>query len=100
MPNIFMTLSYADLHWSDLIANIFKLKQQNINEENVKNVSYFWKCEILNENPVFVARHSQSRVEVFFSEILMDSDHSGKLNVMQLELSFSSVAHHIFIPYF
>ena len=26
-PGIFMTLSCADLHWDDLIANIFQLKR-------------------------------------------------------------------------
>ena len=32
-PTFFMTLSCAELHWNDLIANIFKLKRQNISEE-------------------------------------------------------------------
>ena len=74
----FMTLSCADLHWIDLIANIFKLKRQNISEEHVKNMSYFQKCEILHENPVFVALHFQYRFEVFFTEILMASDLLGE----------------------
>ena len=50
-PTFFVTLSCADLHWNDLIANMFKLKRQNISEEHIKNISYFQKCEILNENP-------------------------------------------------
>ena len=56
-PTFFMTLSCADLHWNDLIANIFKLKRQKMSDENINNLSYFQKCEILNENPVFVACH-------------------------------------------
>ena len=31
-------------------------------------MSYFQKCEILNENPVFAARDFQYRVEAFFTE--------------------------------
>ena len=34
-PTLFMTL-YVDLHWNNLIANIFKLKRQNISEEDIK----------------------------------------------------------------
>ena len=74
---VFMTLSLADLHWNDLIANIFKLKRQNISEERIKNMSYFQKCETFSENPVFIARHFQYRIEVFFTEILMGSDLLG-----------------------
>ena len=41
------------------MATIFKLKSQNISEENIKNISYFQKCEILDKNPVFVENHFQ-----------------------------------------
>ena len=86
-------------------------------------MSYFQKCETLKENPVSVPRHFQNRIEVFFTETFMGSDllgeikyfairvefqfrgsphilffgYWGKLNIMQLESSFNSVAHHIFI---
>ena len=70
-PTFFMTLSCADLHWNDLIVNIFKLK---ISEEHIEKMSYLQKFKILNENPVFVARHFQYWVEVFFTENLMGSD--------------------------
>ena len=78
-PTFFMTLSCAYLNRNNLIPNNFELKRQNITEENIKNMSYFQKCEILNENPEFAARHFQYTVEVFFTEILMGSDHFGEI---------------------
>ena len=74
-----MSSSCAYLNRNNLIRNIFELKRQNITEENIKNMSYFQKCEILNENPEFAARHFQYTVEVFFTEILMGSDHFGEI---------------------
>ena len=99
-PTFFMTLSCADLHLDDLIANIFKLKRQNLSEEHVKNVSYFQKCEILNENPVFVARHFQYRVEVFFTEILMVSYLSGEIKyAVRVEFQFCDSPHILLFGY-
>ena len=87
-PTLFMTLSCADLNRNDLIANAFKLKGQNISDENIKNISFFQKCEILNKNPVFVARHFQYRVEGFFTEILMDSDLLGEIKYYVTRVEF------------
>ena len=42
-PTSFMTLSCADLHWNDLIANSFMLKRQNMSEVHIKNKSCFQK---------------------------------------------------------
>ena len=87
-PPFFMTLSFADLHWNDYIANIFKLKRQKISAENIINMSYFQKCEILNEIPVFAARHFQYRVDIFFTEILMGSNHLGKIKYYAVRVEF------------
>lgn len=35
------------------------------------DLDYFKKCEILNSNPVLVARRFQYRVETFFKEIII-----------------------------
>ena len=45
-----------------------------MSDENINILSYFQKCEILNENPVFVARHFQYRVEVFFTKNISQSN--------------------------
>ena len=44
----------------------------NFSEYDIINFSYQDRCSLLNSNPVFVARHFQYRVEVFFEEILID----------------------------
>ena len=71
-PTFFLTLSCADLRWNELVEII-----QTLNgEENVSSndLNYFQRCEILNSNPVLLARHFQYRVEIFFREIILISD--------------------------
>ena len=38
----------------------------------LKNLSHQERCNLLNNNPVLVARHFQYKVEVFFKEIIID----------------------------
>ena len=38
----------------------------------MSNLSYHDRCNILNSNPVLVARHFQYRVEDFFKLIIID----------------------------
>ena len=76
------------------------LKRQSISEQNLKNVLYFQKCEILNENLVFGACYFQYSVEVFFTDILMDSDLLGeiKFHAIRVELQFRCSPHiHFFL---
>ena len=40
-------------------------------EEELKNLSYQERCNLLNNNLVLMARHSQDKVEVFFKEIIL-----------------------------
>ena len=70
------------------IANIFKIKRQKNCAENKTSMSYFQKCEILNESIVFAARHFQYRLEVFFTEILMGSDLLGKIRYYAIRVEF------------
>ena len=44
-------------------------------------MNYFEKCNILNSNAVFLARHFQHRVEIFFKEILIIRD--GPLGIVK-----------------
>ena len=52
-----MTLSCADLQWNELIGIISKLNSLNLSDDDIKNKSYQGRCDILNKNPVLVARH-------------------------------------------
>ena len=63
-----MTLLSADLKWNQLISIINKLNKQRLSEDDIKNLAYHQRCQLLNSNPVLVARHFQYRVEVFFKE--------------------------------
>ena len=58
LPRFFLTLSCADLRWKELILIISRLHGLNLDEKN-SEIDYFQKCEILNSNPVLVARHFQ-----------------------------------------
>ncbi|XP_066926174.1 uncharacterized protein [Clytia hemisphaerica] len=71
-PTFFFTLSCADLRWDELISIIYKMKGQNVTDEFIDNLSYHERCDLLNSNPVLVARHFQYRVEVFFKTIVLD----------------------------
>ena len=55
------------------VEGILEIKQKlNEAEFDISNLSYHDRCNILNSNPVLVARHFQYRVEVFFK--LMNSN--------------------------
>ena len=63
VPTFFLTLSCADLWWKEFLEIIQKL---NNTEFDISNLSYYDRCNILNSNPVLVARYSQYRVKGFF----------------------------------
>ena len=54
-PTFFMTLSCADLRWEELVSIISKLNGLNLSEDDIKNLDYFKRCEILNNNPFLLA---------------------------------------------
>jgi len=72
IPTFFMTLSCADLRWNELVEIITKLKGHDISEEEISNLNYYQRTEILNSNPVLLARHFQYRVETFFKIIVVN----------------------------
>ena len=65
-PKSFLTLL---LRWKELTLIISVLNRINMDENS--EIDYFRKCEVLNSNPVLVARHFQYRVETFFKEIII-----------------------------
>ena len=72
IPSFFLTLSCADLRWNEFPIIISKLKGKELSAEEISAMSYFEKCELLNSNPVLLARHFQYRVETFFKEIVLN----------------------------
>ena len=69
IPTFFMTLACADLRWNELIGIISKLNSLKLSADDINNMSYQEKCDILNKNPVLVVRHFQYRVEVFLKKL-------------------------------
>lgn len=94
-PTFFLTLSAADLRWDDLVAIIAKLQNKSMSEEEIQNLSYIERCEILNSNPVLVARHIQYRVKNLFAEVLFGCDAIEKITnyAIRVEFQFRGVAH-------
>ena len=78
-PTFFLTLSCADLQWKDIFSIIFKMTNKALSKEMIDNLNYFERCEMLNNHPVFVARHFQYRVEVFFFVMLIQGEILGKI---------------------
>ena len=74
IPTYFLTLSCADLRWEELPYIINKLSNLVLSYEELKKLSYQEQCNLLNNNPVLVARHFQYKIEVFFREIILDGN--------------------------
>ena len=65
IPIYFLTLLCADLRWEELPYIINKSKNLDLSDKELKNVSYQELCNLLNNNPVLVARRFQYKVGVF-----------------------------------
>ena len=50
----FLTLSFADLRGEELPYIINKLNNLGLSDEELKNLSYLGRCNLLNNNPVLV----------------------------------------------
>ena len=72
VPTYFLTLTCAYLRWDELPYIINKLNNLGLTEEDLNNLSHQGRTELLNSNPVLIARHFQYKVQVFFKEILLD----------------------------
>ena len=86
IPTWFMTLSSADLRWPELFQIISRLQGKDITDEEVDALCYDEKCEMLNLNPVIVAKHSQYRVETFFTEVLLSKSKPIQVKIVSYAL--------------
>ena len=55
----FLTLPCADLRREELPYITSKLNNLGLSDEELKDLSYQERCNLLNNNPVLVARHCQ-----------------------------------------
>ena len=89
IPSFFLTLSCADLRWDEFPEIISKLNGKDVSSEEISSMSYFEKCELLNSNPVLLARHFQYRVESFFKEIVLNGP-LGKVIYYVIRVEFQT----------
>ena len=55
IPTYFSILSCAELRWDELPQIINKLNNLNLNDEEIRNLTYQQRTKPLNDNPVLVA---------------------------------------------
>ena len=67
-----MTLSYADLTLNNLPNIINKLSTFSLSDEEINNLAHQQQTKLFNDNPVFVARHFQYKLQVSFKEIVLE----------------------------
>ena len=67
-PTWFLTLSAADMKWSDVIKTIAKQYGTLYTDDEVVSLSFEEKSNWLRCNPVTAARHFQYRLNTFFKE--------------------------------
>ena len=47
LPTFFVTLSYADLRWNELISIISTSKGETLQQEEINTLDYFQRCPYL-----------------------------------------------------
>ena len=91
-------MSCADLRWKELSYIISKLNNPGLRDNELKNLSYQDKCNLLNNNLVLVARYFQYNVEVFFRETILDGPlEKTKYYVLCIEFHRSCILHNALI---
>lgn len=68
----FLTLSAADLKWTDTIKVLAQQQGKDLSDEDIENLSWEERCDFLRSNPVTAARHFDNRVPLFLKYILLN----------------------------
>ena len=72
-PTWWMTFSCADLRWTETYKILSKVKGNELSDTEIEHMTSDEKCEMLNSNPVVVAKHFQYRLECLFRDVLVGS---------------------------
>ena len=76
IPTLFISLSAADTKWTELLQSIYLLiHKKNITHNELENMSWSEKCQLISKDPGTCARYFSNRVQKFFKHILK-SPHS------------------------
>ena len=76
IPTLFISLSAADTEWTELLQSIYMLiKKEEITLEQVEQMSWPQKCDLISKDPATCALYFNNRVKKFVKHILK-SPHS------------------------
>ena len=76
IPTLFISLSAADTKWTELLQSIYLLiHKKDITQDEIENMPWTEKCELISKDPGTCARYFNNRVQKFFKHILK-SPHS------------------------
>ena len=76
----FMTLSAADLRWTDTLQGIARQQGRMLSEEQIRSMTWEEKCELLRSNPVTAARHFHHKLQSLFTDVILsDAAPLGKI---------------------
>lgn len=80
-PTWFISLSSADTRWPGLLKCLSKvLKNTELNDEDIENMSFQDRCKLLNADPVTAARYFDSRMNYFLHKFIYnDTNPIGKV---------------------
>ena len=71
----FLTLSAADLKWTDTIQIIAAQNGQHLSDQEVDSLTWEQKCLWLRTNPVTAARHFDHRLQMFMNTLILGNSH-------------------------
>ena len=89
IPTWFMTLSAADLHWTEMIEAVSIHNHKPLTQKQIQNMSIKERSETLKANPVTSVTMFQYRVESFFTHYILDkSNPVGKVKEYAIKIEF------------
>ena len=89
IPTWFLTLSAADLHWTEMIEAVSIHNKRRLSRKQIKRMSIKERSEYLKLNPVTSVIMFQYRVEQFFSKYLVDiANPVGKVKEYVIKIEF------------
>lgn len=72
-PTLFLTFSAADSHWTDMLVMLYRTqKGKAISPEEVLELPWATKCELIRADPISVARYYEYRMRHFFDNMVLN----------------------------
>ncbi|XP_030849505.1 uncharacterized protein LOC105444942 [Strongylocentrotus purpuratus] len=85
----FLTLSAADLRWTDTLQVIALQQGRTLTDEDISKMTWEEKCKLLASNPVTAARHFDHRLQCFFRDVILsDLQPLGKVTNHMIRIEF------------